>query len=37
MKGKVAGDSTSTEDREKQPGDDPMEAKTLDTHLTGSG
>jgi hypothetical protein len=30
--GKGAGDSTSTEDREKQPGGDPMEAVTMDTN-----
>jgi hypothetical protein len=38
MEGKGAGDSTSTEDREKQSGGDPMEAMTGDTkYLAGSG
>jgi hypothetical protein len=32
-KGKGAGDSTS-EDLEKQPGDDPMEAQTLEKHTS---
>jgi hypothetical protein len=32
---KGAGDSTSTEDREKQPGGDPMEAETLYTQPKG--
>ena len=33
-KGKGVGDSTSTEDREKQPGGDPMEAVTVDTNTS---
>ena len=32
--GKGTGDTTSTGDREKQPGGDPMEAVTVDTNTS---